>query len=80
MPAVVLLWLYRFDVERRWCCSGSIYLTWRGGGVALALSIWRGEKVVLHWLYLFGMERRWCCSGSMYLAWRGGGVALALSI
>ena len=82
-------------VERRSCCSGSIYSSWRGGRVALALSIWRGEEVLLLWLYLSGVERRlfvllWlylsgverrsCCSGSIYLAWRGGRVALALSI
>lgn len=30
----------------------SIYLARRGGRVALALSIWRGEDVVLHWLYI----------------------------
>ena len=56
------IWLYLFGMERRLCCSGSIYLVWRGGCVV--------------WLYLFGLERRLCCSGSICLAWRGGHVAL----
>ena len=86
---VVLLWLYLSGVERRLCCSGS--MAWRGGHVALALSVWRGEEVVLLWLYgveggrvalalLVCVERRSCCSGSTRLAWRGGCVDLALSV
>ena len=69
------LWLYLFGVERRLCCSGSTCLAWRGGRVALALSIlaskggcvalavpvWHGEEVVLLGLYLVGVESL-CCS------------------
>ena len=83
----MLLWLYLSGVERRLCCSGSTYLAWRGGCVALALSIWRGEEVVLLWLYLEDVVALSVWHGEeVVLLWlylygvRGGCVALALSV
>ena len=77
----MLLWLYRFDVKRRLCCSGSICLAWRGGRAALALPdlMSRGGRVALALLVLMSRGGRVALALPV-LTSRGGRVALALSV